>query len=66
MKDPEEEKFRTINLENEGFKKRVGKIGGALKILKAAGFESEGTKLVIHKPDLERIKLALKLLEGHF
>lgn len=66
LKDPTEEKFKTINLENEGFKKRVGKLGGALKILKGAGFESDGSKLVMHKPDIERIKMACKLLEGHF
>jgi hypothetical protein len=38
MKDPQEEKFRKINLGNENFQKRVGKITGGLNILKGVGF----------------------------
>jgi hypothetical protein len=39
MKDLNEEKFRKINLANENFQKRVGKITGGLSILKGCGFE---------------------------
>jgi hypothetical protein len=38
LKDPNEEKFRRINLGNEAFQKRVGKVNGGLSILKGAGF----------------------------
>lgn len=38
LKDPNEEKFKKINLANENFQKRVGKINGGLSILKGAGF----------------------------
>lgn len=39
LKNPTEEKFRKINLTNEAFQKRIGKINGGLSILKGAGFE---------------------------
>lgn len=39
LKDPNEEKYKKINLTNEAFQKRVGKITGGLIILKGAGFE---------------------------
>jgi hypothetical protein len=39
MKDPENEKFRKINLDNEAVQKRVGKINGGLAILRGVGFE---------------------------
>jgi hypothetical protein len=38
LKDPNEEKFKRINLSNEAFQKRVGKLTGGLSILKGAGF----------------------------
>lgn len=38
QKNPTEEKFRRINLGNEAFQKRVGKITGGLSILKGSGF----------------------------
>ena len=38
-KDPSNEKFRKINLDNENVQKRVGKINGGLAILKAVGFK---------------------------
>lgn len=41
LKDPSEEKYRRVNLGNENFQKRVGKITGALSILKGAGFEEQ-------------------------
>jgi hypothetical protein len=39
LKDPANEKFRRVNLDNEAIKKRVATINGALNILKGAGFD---------------------------
>jgi hypothetical protein len=50
MKDPSDPKFQSINLGNEAFQKRVGKINGGLVILKGLGFE----------PDVVNNKLTLK------
>jgi len=38
MKDPSDPKFQSINLANEAFQKRVGKINGGKIILKGFGF----------------------------
>ena len=66
MKTPLEDKFKKINLTNEAFQKRVGKITGGLTILKGAGFEQtdDGT-LEIHEIKEPIIKEALRLLENN-
>lgn len=38
LKDANEDKFKRINMGNEAFQKRVGKINGGVNILKGAGF----------------------------
>lgn len=38
VKDPKEEKFRTINLANEKVRDKIGKISGGLAMLKGVGF----------------------------
>lgn len=38
IKDPSNEKFRKVNLDNEAIKKRIATINGGLSILKGAGF----------------------------
>lgn len=65
IKNPDEEKFRKINLGNEAFQKRVGKINGGLSILRGAGFE-EGTDNMLHLEniDFEVLKETVRLLEN--
>lgn len=65
LKDVNEEKFRKINSENEAFKKRVGKIGGGLAILKGAGFHDQGDgTLFMEKVDEELLRETLAILES--
>lgn len=49
LKDPSNEKFRRVNLDNEAIKKRVATLNGGLSILKGAGFvkSDEGNFLTI-------------------
>ena len=66
LKDPTEEKFRRINLSNEAFQKRVGKIAGALHILKGAGFvENEEGMLVMENINESIVKEAIRILENN-
>lgn len=53
IKDPTDPKFQSINLGNEAFQKRVGKINGGKIILKGFGFEEDQAenKLVLGKYD---------------
>jgi len=44
--NPEEPKFRHINMENGGFKKRVAAFEGAIAVLLACGFHQETSTLV--------------------
>ncbi len=66
LKDRNEEKFQKINMSNDAFQKRVGKITGGIHILKGAGFieNSEGI-LHMEKIDEDLIKEALRLLENN-
>ena len=66
LKDPNEEKYKRINLSNEAFQKRVGKLTGGLSILKGAGFveQPDGT-LYIEKYDEQIVKEAVRLLENN-
>lgn len=65
LKVPAEEKFQKINLGNEAFQKRVGKISGGLMILKGIGFEEVDGVLVMGKIDESVIKEAIRLVENH-
>jgi hypothetical protein len=67
LKDPSEEKYRKINLTNEAFQKRVGKITGGLIILKGAGFEENDMEqqLQMHSVNVELVKETVRLLEGN-
>lgn len=60
-KDPTNEKFLSINLANEAFQKRVGKISGGKIILKALGFDekTEENKMVLQKYDAKLFATAL-------
>lgn len=65
MKNPTEEKYRKINLVNDAFQKRVGKITGGLSILKGVGFEEAGDQaLSLDNYDEAVIKETLRLLEN--
>ena len=66
LKNPSEEKFRKINLANEAFQKRVGKVAGGLTVLKGAGFEEMGDEtLLMNGIDEKVIKEAVRLLENN-
>ena len=39
QKDPANEKFRKVNLENNAVQQRVAKVNGGIAILKAVGFK---------------------------
>ena len=65
LKNPDEEKFRKINLSNEVFQKRVGKINGGLSILKGVGFEDSADNMLhLEHVDEEVLKEAMRLLEN--
>ncbi len=66
QKDPSNEKFKKINLANEAFQKRVGKISGALHILKGVGFiEMPDMTLLLVTVDEGILKEAIRLLENN-
>jgi hypothetical protein len=69
MKDPDNEKFRRINLDNEAVQKRVTKINGGMLILKGAGFTEakDGSSfLVMETVNKELLLKAEALLKPHF
>ena len=67
LKDPNEPKYQKINLTNDAFQKRVGKINGGVTILKGAGFvENEATQMLEMKEINEIvIREAIRLLENN-
>lgn len=69
MKDPDNDKFRRINLDNEAVQKRVTKINGGLIILKGIGFTEakDGSSfLVMETVDKAHLQKAEQLLKPHF
>ena len=64
MKDPSDPKFQQINLENEAYQKRVGKINGGAVILRGFGFNEDGTKFVLGKYDQEVFTKGIELLKA--
>lgn len=62
VEKPEDEKFRTINLENAAFRKRVASLVGGVAFLKSLGFEKvEDTgllKLAVEKRDAKLLQFA--------
>ncbi|KAL4158074.1 hypothetical protein PRNP1_003854 [Phytophthora ramorum] len=68
LEKPEEEKFRTINLENPAFRKRVASLGGGVAFLKALGYEkdeSDGNlKLSMEHRDVELLQYGRTQLQG--
>jgi hypothetical protein len=69
IKDPDNDKFRRINLDNEAVQKRVSKINGGIQILKGIGFteaKDGSNSLVMEKVDKEVLMKAEALLKPHF
>ena len=68
IKDPENEKFRRVNLDNDAVQKRVGKVNGGLAILRGVGFENapDGNFLVLEKVDMDVLKKTEELLKPLF
>ncbi|KAE8966883.1 hypothetical protein PF005_g28679 [Phytophthora fragariae] len=68
IEKPDEEKFRTINLENPAFRKRVASLVGGVALLKALGYEKDETdgnlKLSVEKRDVELLGYARTQLQG--
>lgn len=67
LKDPSNEKFRRVNLDNEAIKKRVSTINGGLNILKGAGFvkSDEGNQLTIEQSSIDNalLQAIVKMLQ---
>uniref|UniRef100_M4B4P4 Thioredoxin domain-containing protein n=1 Tax=Hyaloperonospora arabidopsidis (strain Emoy2) TaxID=559515 RepID=M4B4P4_HYAAE len=68
VEKPSEEKFRTINLENPAFRKRVAGLVGGVALLKSLGYEKEeadgNLKLSVENRDVELLQYARIQLEG--
>jgi hypothetical protein len=69
LKDPQEEKYRKINMENKIFKTKVNNCVGGTALLKAVGFEKveeeDGPRLAMSREavDEELLQLAKQKLE---
>jgi len=63
-KNPTEEKFRSINLENAAFQRLVGGKKGGLELMKALGFAEEGGKLTLPELDAKWLEVARAELES--
>ena len=65
LKDRNEDKYKRINMGNEAFQKRVGKITGGLSLLKGAGFtEQEDGSLYLENYDENLLKEAHRIIEN--
>lgn len=67
LEKPDEDKFRTINLENPAFRKRVASLVGGIAFLKAVGYEKDEAdgllKLSVEKRDVELLTYARTTLD---
>ncbi|GMF33150.1 unnamed protein product [Phytophthora fragariaefolia] len=68
IEKPDEDKFRTINLENAAFRKRVASLVGGVAFLKALGYEKDeadgNLKLSMENRDVEVLEYARTQLQG--
>ena len=63
VKEPDNEKFRKINLDKEAIQTRVAKVNGGLQILKAVGFNqaTDGSnQLIMETVDIAVLEAAIK------
>lgn len=62
LEKPQEEKFRTINLDNAAFRKRVASVLGGVALLKSVGYEKDAAdgflKLSVEQRDPELLQFA--------
>ncbi|KAH9261120.1 hypothetical protein BASA81_000824 [Batrachochytrium salamandrivorans] len=64
MQQPDEPKFRKINLSNDKIKEKIVNVNGGVVLLKAAGFEEqEGGHLVLDGNDLDRVQQVLARIQ---
>lgn len=56
---PDDERFRRFSLENEGFRKRIGRFAAALEFLYFIGFVVQGDSIVLHREDLNVDKISV-------
>lgn len=69
IKDPEEEKYRTINLSNANVAARIGKISGGIAMLKGIGFQdNDEGNLFMEREDVDEalLKEAMEITELKF
>ena len=69
LKDPTNEKFKRINLDNEAVQKRLGKVNGGLAIMRGAGFKQNpdgSNTYIIENPDTTTLEKAVELLAPHY
>lgn len=68
IEKPDEEKFRTINLENPAFRKRVASLAGGVAFMKSLGYEKDEAdgllKLSLENRDMELLQYARTQLQG--
>ncbi|RLN93643.1 hypothetical protein BBJ28_00022121 [Nothophytophthora sp. Chile5] len=68
LEKPEADKFRTINLENAAFRKRVASLVGGVAFLKSVGYEKDVAdgllKLSVENRDEELLQYAHMQLQG--
>jgi len=68
LEKPDEDKFRTINLENPAFRKRVASLVGGVAFLKALGYEKDQSDGILtlspEKRDVELLQYARSHLQG--
>lgn len=66
LKDPTNEKFRKVNLDNEAIKKRVATINGGISVLKGAGFTKadDGNYLQVDAINADLISEIVQLLQA--
>lgn len=67
LEKPEEDKFRTINLENAAFRKRVASFVGGVALLRSVGYEKDDSdgnlKLAVEKRDPKLLQYARTQLD---
>ena len=62
--NPNEAKFKQINLSNEAFKKRVSAFAGGLGLLKAAGFQHNEEGNTLDLASSEHIQMVIGKIDS--
>ena len=64
IKNPEEEKFQKINLDNKAYKKRVGNVLGGKVLLEAIGFVEKDGFLVMENYNKQKVEEYAELIRN--